>query len=236
MNGIKKISLKVYADGTVLASDDVLGVIGEHMSTTLAFEIPPQLKSNSYTYTLNFEDDIGNVWVGNLLDDYTFIVPMELTGNKLLYVQLTILEEDKVVFKGNCVKFSLHKGVSIAEVANKYNGLLEDTLNKFNALLAQLDGKDLSKLKGVVSIEKTAVNGLEDTYTITYTDKSTSTFIITNGCKGDNYILTESDKLEIARIVSDEYPTNAYKIVTPITVIKDSNMKITATSFEEGEI
>lgn len=236
MNGIKKICLRVYEDGTVLASDDVLGFIGEHMSTRLAFELPPKLKSNSYTYTLNFQNDSGNVWVGNLLDDYTFTVPMELTGNNHLYVQLTISEADRVVFKGNCVKFGLHKGVSITEVANKYNGLLDDTLNRFDTILSQLEDKDLSKLKGVISIEKTAVNGLEDTYTVTYTDKTTSTFMIKNGSKGDAYILTESDKLEIAEIVSKEYPVKAHRAVTPFTAIKDSNTTITSTSYEEGEI
>lgn len=236
MNGIKKISLKVCTDGTVLTSDDVLGFIGEHMSTMLAFELPPQLKSNSYTYTLNFEDELGNVWVGNLQEDYSFTVPMELTGNNHLYVQLTISEGNRVVFKGNCVKFSLHKGVSITEVADKYNGLLDETLHRFDTILLQLEDKDLSKLKGVISVEKTAVNGLEDTYTVTYTDKSTSTFIITNGSKGDAYILTESDKLEIAKIVSNEFPVSVYRTVTPLTAVRDSNIVTIAISYEEGEI
>ena len=37
----------------------------------------------------------------------------------------------------------------------------------------------------VVSIEKTATSGLEDTYTITFSDDTTTTFTITNGEKGD---------------------------------------------------
>ena len=39
--------------------------------------------------------------------------------------------------------------------------------------------------KGITSIEKTDSSGLEDTYTITYTDETTSTFVVTNGAKGD---------------------------------------------------
>lgn len=35
--------------------------------------------------------------------------------------------------------------------------------------------------KGISSIEKTGTSGLVDTYTITYTDNSTSTFTVTNG-------------------------------------------------------
>ena len=39
--------------------------------------------------------------------------------------------------------------------------------------------------KGIASISKTGTNGLVDTYTITYTDNSTSTFTVTNGASGD---------------------------------------------------
>ena len=38
--------------------------------------------------------------------------------------------------------------------------------------------------KGIVSITKTSTEGLVDTYTITYTDQTTSTFTVTNGAKG----------------------------------------------------
>ena len=245
MEGIRKIYLKVYPNGTVIADNDMLGFIGEHMVTTLVFEIPPQLKNDSYTHTLNFEDDTGNVWAGNLLKDYTFIIPMELTQNNILRVQLTVFEEEKVIFKGNCVEFKLHNGVDITEIANKYIGLLEDTLNKFDNLIKQLGSEDLSKVKGVISIEKTAVNGLQDTYTVTYTDSTTSTFIITNGSKGEkgdkgdsgeNYILTVTDNLEIAKIVSEEYPAIAYRTITPHTPVIESSLTITKESFEEGEI
>ena len=41
-----------------------------------------------------------------------------------------------------------------------------------------------SGLKGIVSIAKTGTSGLIDTYTITYTDGTTSTFTVTNGDDG----------------------------------------------------
>lgn len=42
--------------------------------------------------------------------------------------------------------------------------------------------------RGIISIEKTATEELVDTYTITYTDNTTSTFTVTNGFDGDeNY-------------------------------------------------
>jgi S1-C subfamily serine protease len=41
-------------------------------------------------------------------------------------------------------------------------------------------------VKSIVSVEKTATNGLVDTYTISYSDGSVSTFEITNGANGEN--------------------------------------------------
>jgi len=40
--------------------------------------------------------------------------------------------------------------------------------------------------RGIKKIEKTSTNGLVDTYTITYTDDTTSTFTVTNGKDGEN--------------------------------------------------
>ena len=42
-----------------------------------------------------------------------------------------------------------------------------------------------SKPVSVVSIEKTGTSGLVDTYTITYSDGTTSTFTVTNGADGE---------------------------------------------------
>ena len=38
--------------------------------------------------------------------------------------------------------------------------------------------------RNIVGIEKTSTNGLVDTYTITYSDNTTSTFTVTNGRNG----------------------------------------------------
>ena len=63
------------------------------------------------------------------------------------------------------------------------------------------------KGNGISAVEKTGSSGLVDTYTITYEDGSTSTFQITNGedgVDGDDYVLTLSDKQEIANIVEPD--------------------------------
>ena len=57
---------------------------------------------------------------------------------------------------------------------------------------------------GIASITKTGTSGLIDTYTITFTDSTTTTFQVTNGqdgTDGDDYILTSQDKDDIADLV-----------------------------------
>ena len=47
------------------------------------------------------------------------------------------------------------------------------------------DGTDGTDGRGIVSVTKTATSGLVDTYTISYTDGTVSTYSVTNGAKGD---------------------------------------------------
>ena len=49
---------------------------------------------------------------------------------------------------------------------------------------------------GITKIEKTATSGLIDTYTITFSDNSTTTFNVTNGAKGDTGKTAYANALE----------------------------------------
>ena len=86
------------------------------------------------------------------------------------------------------------KGQSAYEVAvkNGYIGTEEEWLNS-------LIGKQGPTGISIVKVEKTKTEGLVDTYTITYSDETTSTFQITNGktpVKGTDYF-DDNDKQEI---------------------------------------
>lgn len=61
------------------------------------------------------------------------------------------------------------------------------------------DGRDGQDGIGIVSIELTGTSGLVDTYTITYTDGSTSSFNVTNGEDGSGDIdsITNAELEEI---------------------------------------
>ena len=83
------------------------------------------------------------------------------------------------------------------------------------------DGADGEDGRGIVSITKTGTSGLVDTYTITYSDNTTSTYTVTNGQDGadgqdgsdgqdgqdgSDYVLTAQDKSDIADLVLAQIP------------------------------
>ena len=60
---------------------------------------------------------------------------------------------------------------------------LSGTINRSRTLSGSMIARGLDG-RGIVSIAKTGTSGLVDTYTITYTDATTSTFTVTNGANG----------------------------------------------------
>lgn len=60
---------------------------------------------------------------------------------------------------------------------------LSGTINRSITLSGSMIARGLDG-RGIVSIAKTGTSGLVDTYTITYTDETTSTFTVTNGANG----------------------------------------------------
>lgn len=80
------------------------------------------------------------------------------------------------------------------------------------------DGADGTDGRGITSITRTSGNGAAgtvDTYTITYTDGSKSTFRVRNGADGKNgdpYELTDDDKAAITAAVVEALPKYAGEV------------------------
>lgn len=119
------------------------------------------------------------------------------------------------------------------------NAILEEVNQKHKEVMASggstsggttgggigVNGKDG---RGIVSIQKTEETGLVDTYTITYTDDTTSTFEVTNGTtpvKGIDYF-TDEDK--------EEFKTDVIEEITP--TLNEKITKETAEFKTETEI
>ena len=81
------------------------------------------------------------------------------------------------------------------------------------------DGADGAPGNGIASITKTATAGLVDTYTITYTNGTTSTFTVTNGSNANltagQYIEIDNDTISVKRDISKTAQQIAYNYTIP---------------------
>ena len=101
---------------------------------------------------------------------------------------------------GNRITFSytLDNGTVKTSTLDVMNGSDGKTPEKNIDYFDGVDGK------GIFNIKKTSTNGLVDTYTITYTDKSTSTFKVTNGADGSNSEISEEQVVNIVTTYMEE--------------------------------
>jgi hypothetical protein len=197
------------------------GYAGEHLATTLIWKLPDELISEDYTYRLDFAT-ASNSYIAHIGSDLSFALPQALTIAGTLAAQLTISNKtEEVVYKTQAIKLTIKESIeAIEEVDDKYVGLLDEKLNDFQTVLDRLGILDVTELRGISKIEKTATNGLIDTYTIYYSDGTTSDFTIANGKDGKNgidgkdgadgkdgtdYVLTDDDKSAIAQLVYEDY-------------------------------
>lgn len=81
------------------------------------------------------------------------------------------------------------------------------------------DGQDGADGVGIASITKTGTSGLVDTYTITYTDGTTSTFTVTNGSDAEltagQYIEINNDTISVKRDISKTAQQIEYNFTIP---------------------
>lgn len=78
--------------------------------------------------------------------------------------------------------------------------------------------------KGIVSIEKTGTSGLVDTYTITYTDETTSTFEVTNGEGGADIVTSWETTLSDTKVPSEKLTKNTLD-TKQATLVSGTNIK-----------
>lgn len=97
---------------------------------------------------------------------------------------------DQTVIGGGAIKGKNCTIKSITDITGGHRLTFEWTLDDESTLTGTMDvmngepGPTGDDGVGIVGIEKTSASGLEDTYTITYTNGDTDTLIVTNGAQG----------------------------------------------------
>lgn len=134
-------------------------------------EVSVQLKGSrrNYTYTPTIDGNVANIdLTGNeLADNYGVVVSVVKANGQ----RLRSFRTDQ---------FFIVESSDDLTPADIIEGLEENVIY-LNAqpFIAGADGR------GIESIVKTGTSGLVDTYTITYSDNTTSTFNVTNGAQGE---------------------------------------------------
>lgn len=167
-----KFSQTAYKLGDPVSGDDGKGITSVKYS--LLTDVPgltmaedgtlsgTPTKAGTYEITVRMTYVYNSKWgfpqTKNIDTKYTLVVDGDIPVEPIEH-------EVQFRFEENVLQYSTDGGETWANVANANGG-------------AGQDGR------GIVSIEKTGTEGLVDTYTITFTDNTTTTFTITNGQNG----------------------------------------------------
>ena len=145
--------------------------------------------SGAYIAVSDIDLNVGTPITGTDYDDGASIITAEFDNNDIKFTrddsQTVILANAKIELKGD-------EGRSALDIYREVAGDPDATeLDMITALIGEQGEKGV----GISSIGKTATNSLIDTYTITYTDGSTSMFNITNGNGISDIIKTNTTDL-----------------------------------------
>ena len=135
-------------------------------------EVSVQLKGSrrNYTYTPTIDGNVANIDLsGNeLADNYSVVVSIVKANGQ----RLRSFRTDQ---------FFIVESSDDLTPADIIEGLEENVIYLNSSIfVAGEDGR------GIENITKTSTSGLVDTYTITYSDNTTSTFNVTNGAQGQD--------------------------------------------------
>lgn len=154
-------------------------------------EVSIQLKGSrrNYTYTPTIDGNVANIDLGGyeLADNYSVVVSIVKANGQ----RLRSFRTDQ---------FFIVESSDDLTPADIIQGLEENVIYlNASIFIAGADGR------GITSIVKTATAGLVDTYTITYSDNTTSTYNVTNGAQGeagaDGVGITSIEKTSTAGLV-----------------------------------
>lgn len=176
------------AGNSAVADSYNAGYQGEHNATQLLWQLPEDLQN--YNYILAFALPDGNT-ESVVIDEYPIVYSLSQTITQLagvINVQLTILNDDEIIYKTQQVQLRIASSVSIDNTAKPYTSELTQAIEQFIAAT-----KSLSKITVASERKDSSVD-----ISITDQNGNTEVFSIFDG---SDYVLTDDDKQEIARLI-----------------------------------
>lgn len=131
---------KECADHTYFA-----GYENEHLATKLSFDVPIGFIGDGYTYEIAFENSEGMFFANASSAPVEFLLPQGLMKKGVLVCQLTILVGKQAVYKTSKIPLKIFASLKPSkEVSDKYQGLIDDAIARFNA--SQIAIKNLPQI------------------------------------------------------------------------------------------
>lgn len=215
-------------DRTVLPEKTIIGNDGENLQCKLVFEFEDNFVDGIGRVEYSAGEDKNYIWISKEDNKYYLPIKDVVTKEGNVNFQLVITEEQTTdgipLFKSNV--FTLYCKESINAVEEAPEGY-ELWIDQANQKIMEMDNLNIEVEKidnvcyitltdkegntkvvtvndgnGIVSIEKTSTSGLVDTYTIIFTDGTTTTFQVTNGADGEVTI----EQFEQAMMVYNALP------------------------------
>ena len=213
----------------------IIGYASENKIESIKFEIPD--KYNNYNKKACFRTDEKEF---SLLIGEDNILTLTSDITKLEQVDMAIeFFADDIVARTSVLRLIFRDTVTGGDVlpSNPKVIILNELIQQVNNLDVDLAGTNLTITKkdgtkksvdikgekgvGIDKIEKTSTDGLVDTYTIKYTDNSTSEFSVTNGKGGSNTTATVTGTFaKIKDAEAGNVKEIAVKSETPTKIIR----------------
>jgi hypothetical protein len=206
---MRKLLITV-SDNKIVASNDFLGYQGEHNATKLIFELPEELKSDDYNYSVNITLPDG-ITASTPLVNHELTVTSTLTVNSgTLQLQLMISKEKELIYKSGTVNLTIKKSIIPNAVIGGGSGVVSAVVDDEGYLIITLtDGT--SQNAGLVKGEKGE-----------------------QGEQGSAYNLTDTDKQELANKISAEIIKGIIEHNVPALEIPDGTAQIAECQFQNN--
>ena len=216
----------------------IIGYASENKIESIKFEIPDKYKKFNKKACFRADEKEFSLLIG---EDNILTLTSDITKLEQVDMAIEFFSDDivartsilRLIFRdtvtGGDVLPSEPKVIILDELIQQVDNLnvdLDDTtltITKKDGTTKSVDikGEKGEKGVGIDNIEKTSTDGLVDTYTIKYTDNSTSEFSVTNGKGGSNTTATVTGTFaKIKDAEAGNVKEIAVKSETPTKIIR----------------
>lgn len=179
------MKFKIYDSRLLYPENKFAGYNGENLAEKLEFELE---EYKDYDKTICFKTEDGTMF--DILEDNQYVLKNNLTkyDEVTFYLQFSKMQSNEMqIIKTSEYLLKFKNSFDIKEENLDIDTNITVKIFELEERIKKIEESEITQGKdgrGILNIEKTATNGLIDTYTITFTDNTTTEINIKNGDQG----------------------------------------------------